>query len=123
MVACSQQSEEMVPGTQGSTNRRGRTSGLARYCMWKLAAWENHRGLSRARWTGSSRQDTAGIEHSGETCDEALPSLMRTVDAKRSRTHIHTADKLLYHELLIYSMHTGEKRTHSNKCNFEVLVS
>ena len=42
---------------------------------------------------------------------------------KRSRTHIHTEDKPLYHELLIYSIHTGEKPTHSNKCNFEVLVS
>ena len=74
VVACSQQSEEMVPGTQRSTNRRGRTSGLARYSTRKLAAWENHRGLSRARWTGSSRHDTGGTEHIGETGDEALPS-------------------------------------------------
>ena len=64
----------MVPGTQGSTNRGGRTSGLARYSTWKLAAWENHGGLSQARWTGSSRQDTGRTEHSCETGDEALPS-------------------------------------------------
>ena len=60
---------------------------------------------------------------SGQLVADELKRVEVQLIKQTQRSYFRDEDKPLHHELLIFSMHTGEKPTNFNKCNFEVLVS